>query len=110
MKRSIAGLALAGSLVMAGGALAVCAGVLGAPILGLSPGLDTTVLTLSLIIVVAGGLGSMRGALLAALTVGQVQTTVAVAWPTAAPFLLAGLLLAGLAWRARQQYRKTRIT
>ncbi|MEV6924026.1 branched-chain amino acid ABC transporter permease [Dactylosporangium sp. NPDC051485] len=97
------------AVMMAGGALAVFAGVLGAPILGPAPGLDTTVLTLSLIIIVAGGLGSMRGALLAALIVGQVHTSVAVAWPTAAPFLLAALLLVGLAWRTHHHLITARV-
>ena len=98
------------AVMTAGGALAVFAGALGAPILGPSPGLDAMVLTLSLIIVVAGGLGSMRGALVAALIVGQVHTSVAVAWPAAAPFLLGVLLLAGLAWKAHRHQRKARIT
>ncbi|WP_432982880.1 branched-chain amino acid ABC transporter permease [Dactylosporangium sp. CA-233914] len=98
------------AVMMAGGALAAVAGVLGAPVLGPAAGLDTTMLTLSLIIIVAGGLGSMRGTLVAALVVGQIQTTVVVAWPAAAPFLLAVLLLVGLSWRAGRQRAKARIT
>ncbi|MET7402829.1 branched-chain amino acid ABC transporter permease [Dactylosporangium sp. NPDC005572] len=98
-------------LVMAaGGALATGTGVLGAPILGPAPGLDSSVLTLSLIIVVAGGLGSMRGSLAAALLVGQIQTTAAVAWPLAAPFLLLVLLVVGLVWRARRTTAGIRVT
>ena len=84
----------------AGGVLATLAGVLGAPVLGPAPGVDYTVLVLSLIIVVAGGPGSIGGALLAGLAVGQLQTTAVTAWPTAAPYLIYGLLAVVLALRA----------
>lgn len=40
-----------------GGALAVTAGVLGAPLIGPAPGTDTTVLVLALVVVVLGGAG-----------------------------------------------------
>jgi len=87
----------------AGGALAVTAGVLGAPLLGPAPGVDTTVLVLSLIIVIIGGAGSIPGALVAALLVGQVQTVGVIAAPTAAPFALLGVLLVVLTIRNRAQ-------
>lgn len=87
----------------AGGALAVTAGVLGAPLLGPAPGVDTTVLVLSLIVVVIGGAGSIPGTLAAALLVGQVQTVGVLAAPTAAPFALFAVLLAVLVVRARTQ-------
>ncbi|MEV6968858.1 branched-chain amino acid ABC transporter permease [Hamadaea sp. NPDC051192] len=80
-----------------GCALAVTIGVLGAPVLGPAPGVDATVLTLSLIIVVVGGLGSIRGALLAAIGVGQLQTLGVLLAPAAmVPFLLAAAMLAVL--------------
>lgn len=87
----------------AGGALAVTAGVLGAPLLGPAPGVDTTVLVLSLIVVVIGGTGSIPGTLIAALLVGQVQTVGVLAAPTAAPFALYAVLLAVLVARTRSQ-------
>jgi branched-subunit amino acid ABC-type transport system permease component len=85
----------------AGGVLAVAGGVLGAPLLGPAPGVDNTVLVLSLIIVVIGGAGSIPGTLAAALLVGQVQTLGILAAPTAAPFLLFAVLLTTLAIRER---------
>lgn len=85
-----------------GGALAVTAGVLGAPLLGPAPGVDTTVLILSLIVVVLGGTtGSVPGTLAAALLVGQVQTVGVLAAPTLAPFALFGALLTVLVGRSR---------
>lgn len=80
----------------AGGALATLAGVLGAPLLGPAPGVDTTVLTLSLIVVVLGGAGSIARTLVAALLVGMVQTVGVLAAPSFAAFGLFALVLAVL--------------
>jgi branched-chain amino acid transport system permease protein len=85
------------AVLAAGCALAVVVGVLGAPVLGPAPGVDTTVFTLSLIIVVVGGLGSIRGALVAAIGVGLLQTLGVLLAPAAmVPFLLALAMLAVL--------------
>ncbi|RKR88413.1 amino acid/amide ABC transporter membrane protein 1 (HAAT family) [Micromonospora pisi] len=84
-----------------GGVLAVTAGVLGAPLLGPAPGVDTTVLVLSLIVVVLGGAGSTGGTLAAALLVGQVQTVGVLLAPAAAPFALFSALLIVLVVRGR---------
>jgi branched-chain amino acid transport system permease protein len=93
---------------MAGGAvLAVVAGVLGAPLLGPAPGVDTTVLVLSLIVVVIGGAGSIPGTLAGALLVGQVQTLGVLTAPTAAPFALFTVLLIVLTMRSRRTVRPT---
>jgi branched-chain amino acid transport system permease protein len=80
-------------------ALAAIGGVLGAPILAPGPGVDENVLVLSLVVVVIGGLGSVRGALVGALVIGQVQTLGVAVLPTLAPFLLFGAMLVVLAWR-----------
>ncbi|MGH3360053.1 MAG: branched-chain amino acid ABC transporter permease [Nocardioidaceae bacterium] len=82
-----------------GAALATIGGVLGAPIIPPGPGVDETVLVLSLVVVVVGGLGSVPGALLGALLIGQVQTLGVALTPAYAPFLLFGAMLAVLAWR-----------
>ena len=82
-----------------GAALATVAGVLGAPILGASPGLDETVLILALVVVVVGGLGSVLGALIGALLIGQVQTLGVALLPTYASFLLFGAMALVLIFR-----------
>ena len=46
-----------------GSMLATVAGVLAAPVYGARPGLDKTILLLALVVIVIGGLGSIRGAL-----------------------------------------------
>jgi len=71
-----------------GSALATAAGVLGGPIYGARPGLDAAVLILALVVVVIGGLGSVRGALVGALVIGQVDTLGRVLLPDLASFIL----------------------
>ncbi|CAM3182140.1 amino acid/amide ABC transporter membrane protein 1, HAAT family (TC 3.A.1.4.-) [Paracoccus aminovorans] len=63
------------TLVFAFGAfLAGLAGALAGPILSVQPGMGETVLILSFVVVVIGGLGSIKGALLAAVLVGLIDT------------------------------------
>ncbi|MFE9192859.1 branched-chain amino acid ABC transporter permease [Micromonospora sp. NPDC007208] len=88
-------------VLAAAGALAGAAGVLGAPIIGPGTGTADTVLLLSLVVVVLGGLGSMAGTLLAALAIGEIQTLGVALLPSAAPFLLFAAMAAVLAVRAR---------
>jgi len=88
--------------VLAGaGALAGLAGALGAPIIGPGPGTANLVLLLSLVVVVLGGLGSIGGALVAAIAVGEIQTVGVTIAPTLAPFALFGAMAIALAARAR---------
>jgi branched-chain amino acid transport system permease protein len=54
--------------------------------------LDNTVLLLALVVVVIGGLGSIRGAVLGAVLVGQVQTLGVSLLPDLASFLLFGAM------------------
>lgn len=82
-----------------GAVLATVGGVLGAPIIAPGPGVDDRVLVLSLVVVVIGGLGSVRGALLGALLIGQVQTLGVALMPAFAPFLLFGAMLLVLVLR-----------
>jgi branched-subunit amino acid ABC-type transport system permease component len=75
-----------------GSMLAAVAGVLGAPIYGARPGLDATVLILALVVVVIGGLGSVRGALVGALVIGQIETLGRALLSNLASFILFGAL------------------
>jgi branched-subunit amino acid ABC-type transport system permease component len=75
-----------------GAALAALGGVLGAPLLSAAPGLDTRVLILGLVVVVVGGLGSVAGALVGALLIGQVQTLGVALAPSYASFLTFGMM------------------
>ncbi|TQM01632.1 branched-chain amino acid ABC transporter permease [Pseudonocardia kunmingensis] len=83
----------------AGSALAVLGGVLGAPLFGAHPGLDHEMLILTLVVVVVGGLGSVRGALVGALLIGQVQALGAAFVPEIAGFLVFAVMALVLTFR-----------
>ncbi|MBS7812730.1 branched-chain amino acid ABC transporter permease [Roseococcus pinisoli] len=57
-----------------GAMLAGFAGVLAAPILSVEPGMGDAPLILAFVVIVIGGIGSIRGAFVAALLVGLVET------------------------------------
>jgi branched-chain amino acid transport system permease protein len=57
-----------------GAMLAGLAGALVAPILSVQPGMGDSVLILAFVVIVIGGVGSIRGALLGALLVGLIDT------------------------------------
>lgn len=57
-----------------GAALAGLAGVMAGPIVSVQPGMGEPVLILTLVVIIIGGLGSIRGAFFAALLVGVVDT------------------------------------
>ena len=66
---------LINALVFGGGAaLAGLAGVMAAPIFSVQPGMGESVLILTLVAIVTGGVGSIRGAFYGALIVGIVDT------------------------------------
>jgi branched-subunit amino acid ABC-type transport system permease component len=83
-----------------GTGLAGLAGVLGAPILGIYPGLDFDVLITTLIVVVVGGQGSVVGAFAASLLIGMAETFGKAVYPAAASFIIFGLMVAVLLYRA----------
>ena len=90
-----------GGVFGVGAALASIGGLLAAPILGAQPGLDDTVLLLGLVVVVVGGLGSLKGALVGALLVGQLQTLGVAMLSEYASFLLFGAMALVLLTRPR---------
>jgi len=57
----------------AGAALAGLAGVMAGPVLSIEPGMGDEMLVLSFVVIVIGGIGSIRGALAASLIVGIVE-------------------------------------
>lgn len=84
-----------------GAVLATTAGVLGAPVYNARPGLDGTALLLALVVVVIGGLGSVRGALFGALVIGQIETLGRALLSDLASFVLFGALAVVLVLRPR---------
>ncbi|MDQ2917829.1 MAG: branched-chain amino acid ABC transporter permease [Pseudomonadota bacterium] len=83
----------------AGVALAVLAGMIAAPVSSVYPGMGNQVLILSFVVVVIGGIGSIRGALLASLIVGFADTFGKVLIPQTAGILVYLLMAVILLWR-----------
>ena len=79
-----------------GCALAGLAGVVAAPVFSATPGMGTSILIPTLIVVVIGGLGSLNGAIAGSLIVGFIQTLGAVLLPGLASVLVYVLLAAVL--------------
>lgn len=89
-----------------GVALAAFAGFIGAPILGVYPGLDFEVLILALIIVVIGGLGSLTGVFWVSLLVGITQTFGQAFFPSLAAIIIYVIMAAVLLLRPEGLFKR----
>jgi branched-chain amino acid transport system permease protein len=83
----------------AGVAIAVLAGMVASPVSSVYPGMGQSVLIICFVVVVIGGIGSIRGALLAALLIGFVDTFGKVLLPAAAGVLVYVLMALILLWK-----------
>ncbi|GAB2478876.1 MAG: branched-chain amino acid ABC transporter permease [Comamonas sp.] len=68
--------------------LAALAGVLAAPIRGVSPFMGVEALGVAFVVVVVGGLGSFSGALVGGLLIGIVQSLMSTVWPEGASLMI----------------------
>ncbi len=82
-----------------GVAIAVLAGMVAAPVSSVYPGMGNSVLIICFVVVVIGGVGSIRGALMAALLIGVVDTFGKVLLPQAAGVLVYLMMAAILLWK-----------
>ena len=82
-----------------GVAIAALAGMIAAPVSSVYPGMGGQVLIICFVVVGIGGIGSIRGALIAALLVGVVDTFGKVLIPQAAGVLVYLLMAAVLLWK-----------
>jgi branched-chain amino acid transport system permease protein len=88
-----------------GVALAALAGMIAAPVSSVYPGMGGQVLIICFVVVVIGGIGSIRGAFVAALLVGVVDTFGKVLFPAAAGVLVYLLMAAVLLWKPEGLFR-----
>jgi branched-chain amino acid transport system permease protein len=79
--------------------LAATAGMIAAPVSSVYPGMGSPVLIMCFVVVVIGGIGSVRGALIAALLVGLVDTFGKVLLPQISGMLVYMLMAAVLLWK-----------
>ena len=89
----------------AGVAIAVLAGMVAAPVSSVYPGMGNQVLIICFVVVVIGGIGSIRGALLAALLIGVAETFGTVLLPHAAGVLVYVLMALILLWKPGGLFR-----
>ena len=86
----------------AGAALAGVAGMMAGPITAVQVGMGEPILILALVVTVIGGIGSIRGAFIAALMIGVVDTFGRVLLPPALGSMVIFMLMALiLAWRPK---------
>ena len=90
----------------AGVALAVLAGMIAAPVSSVYPGMGAQVLIVCFVVVVIGGIGSVRGAFLASLLVGFVDTFGKVLFPEAAGIAVYLLMAAILLWKPEGLFKQ----
>jgi branched-chain amino acid transport system permease protein len=84
-----------------GVALAAFAGMLAAPVASVYPGMGNQVLIISFVVIVIGGIGSVRGALVAALLIGLADVFGQVVFPHIAGMTVYLVMAAVLLWRPR---------
>jgi branched-chain amino acid transport system permease protein len=90
----------------AGVALAALAGMISAPVSSVYPGMGAQVLIICFVVVVIGGIGSVRGAFLAALLVGIVDTFGKVLFPQAAGIAVYLLMAVILLWKPEGLFKQ----
>jgi branched-chain amino acid transport system permease protein len=90
-----------------GVALAAFAGMINAPASSVYPGMGNQVLIICFVVVVIGGIGSVPGALVAALLIGFVDTFGKVFLPDYAGMLVYLLMAVVLLWRPEGLFRET---
>ncbi|MDP1655862.1 MAG: branched-chain amino acid ABC transporter permease [Hylemonella sp.] len=89
-----------------GVALAAVAGMIAAPISSVYPNMGSQVLIMCFVVVVIGGIGSVRGALISALLVGLVDTFGKILLPSVAGMLVYMLMAAVLLWKPEGLFKQ----
>jgi branched-chain amino acid transport system permease protein len=88
-----------------GVALAALAGMIAAPVSSVYPGMGGSVLIICFVVVVIGGIGSIKGALIAALLVGLVDTFGKVLLPSVAGLLVYLVMAVMLLWKPQGLFK-----
>jgi len=86
--------------------LAAVAGIVAAPVSSVYPNMGSQVLIMCFVVVVIGGIGSVRGALISALLVGLVDTFGKVLLPSMAGMLVYMLMAAVLLWKPEGLFKQ----
>ena len=87
-----------------GAALTAFAGMLAAPINSVYPGMGENILIISFVVVVIGGIGSIKGALIGSMMIGLADTFGRVMVPELSSMVVYALMAAVLLWRPQGLY------
>jgi branched-chain amino acid transport system permease protein len=82
-----------------GAALAALGGIIASPVLSISPGMGDRIIIIAFVVVVIGGIGSIRGAFIGAILVGLVDVFGKVFFPSASSLGMYVLMAGILIWR-----------
>ncbi len=82
-----------------GTALAAFSGMIGAPVSSVYPGMGNQILIISFVVVVIGGIGSIKGAFVGAMLIGMADTFGKVLLPELASIVVYALMALVLLWR-----------
>jgi len=93
-------------VVALGVGLATVAGMIASPISSVYPNMGSQVLIMCFVVVVIGGIGSVRGALISALLVGTVDTFGKVLLPAISGMLVYMLMAAVLLWKPEGLFKQ----
>ena len=89
-----------------GAALAAFAGMVGAPISSVYPGMGDQILIISFVVVVIGGIGSVKGAFVGAMLIGLADTFGQVLLPDFASVVVYAIMALVLLWRPQGLFGK----
>jgi branched-chain amino acid transport system permease protein len=101
---------LSGLVFGVGAALAAFGGVMGGPILGGFPGVDFDLLPLAFVVVIVGGMGSLKGALVGSIVVGMVDNFGKALVPELSYFTLFAPMIVVLAFKPTGLYGRPAAT
>jgi branched-chain amino acid transport system permease protein len=98
---------LSGGVFAAGAGLAAFGGVMGGPILGGYAGMDLDLLPMAFVVVIVGGMGSLKGALVGSIAVGLIDNFGKVLVPELSYFTLFAPMVIVLAIKPTGLYGRT---
>jgi branched-chain amino acid transport system permease protein len=89
-----------------GAAFAALAGIMAAPVLSVSPGMGDKIIIIAFVVIVIGGIGSIKGAFVGALLVGLVDSFGKILFPTLSSLSMYALMAVVLVWRPQGIFGK----
>ena len=91
-----------------GAGLAGFAGMIGAPVTSIYPGMGDHILIISFVVVVIGGIGSIKGAFVGAMLIGFADTFGKVLLPEVSSMVVYALMVLVLLWRPQGLYGRAK--